>query len=244
MSRKAKPPQEPTSDALDPHLLEVFSAGPSRWVEPDIEQVGRLTAMRSLLEWARLQADWFHQVDVAAVTATQPETAENQALLGLARCLFDQSIEVILNRWRHWFPNDPPPELPKFGETRYGTDAHRVVDKARGHLKALEKENEANWAKINGARDRMMAKTQPPPLLERACAVLTPAQAVIFKLLWERKSASYDALLNTPRAFQDGVTDEAVTKQLKEIKRRLEEINLPVGYMEISTTKRSVRLTN
>jgi hypothetical protein len=81
-------------------------------------------------------------------------------------------------------------------------------------------------------------------LLEQALSVLTPDQGHIFKHIWDKKTASYDALLQIPGAFSSGgVTDEAVTKKLQDMKRRLEEQNLPVGYITISRAKRRITTT-
>jgi hypothetical protein len=175
------------------------------------------------------------------------------SMLAMIRSDFYHDIEMVLHLWRLWLPDDAPPALPNQqqvqgrvdGRAFWAEDAHRTVDEADRHFEGVVRRNDAIIAPVNEEREKAMRTTEASPTtLELACAVLSPAQAVIFTVLWERRVVGYDALLNTPRAFQEGVTDEAVTKQLKEIKRRLEAINLPVGYMEISTTKRSVRLTN
>jgi hypothetical protein len=78
--------------------------------------------------------------------------------------------------------------------------------------------------------------------LDRALAVLTPNQGRIFEYLWRQKTASYDALKKIPRGWRDVPSYDAITKQLKDMKRRLEAENLPVGYITISVVKQRVSL--
>jgi hypothetical protein len=93
------------------------------------------------------------------------------------------------------------------------------------------------------------AQRQPRPepdeasLVDRAVAVLTPNQAIIFRHLWRVKTAGYAALKDVPGAWRPGMpSDEAVEKQMKRIKLRLEESRLPVGYITISPVKRTVTI--
>ena len=80
------------------------------------------------------------------------------------------------------------------------------------------------------------------PLLDRVQSVLTPNQGHIMKYLLKKKTASYHVLKTIPDGWRDEPSDEAITKQLKEMKGRLEEANLPVGYITISVAKRRVTL--
>jgi hypothetical protein len=82
------------------------------------------------------------------------------------------------------------------------------------------------------------------PLLERLCAILTPNQGRIFEHLWEKGTASFDTLSTLPGAFQPHPTDDAIIKQLKALKNRMEQANLPIGYLTISTAKKRVTLEN
>jgi len=84
-------------------------------------------------------------------------------------------------------------------------------------------------------------KKGPAPI-ERALSVLTPDQARIMEYLWAKKTARYDTLVKIPGAFRAGVTDEAITKKLKDMKKRLERAEVPIGYITVSTAKRQVSL--
>jgi hypothetical protein len=79
-------------------------------------------------------------------------------------------------------------------------------------------------------------------LEERIAAVLTPNQGRIMEHLMKKRTASYDTLRTIPGAWRDEPSDEAITKQVKGIKTRLEEANLNVGYIKVSVAKRRVTI--
>jgi hypothetical protein len=87
-----------------------------------------------------------------------------------------------------------------------------------------------------------LAKQEEIRLLESVLAALTPNQGRIMEYLMTKKTASFDSLQTIPGAFQEGVTDEAIVKQLKDMKRRLDAAKLSVGYITISTSKKRVTL--
>ena len=80
------------------------------------------------------------------------------------------------------------------------------------------------------------------PLLERVLDILTPNQGRILGYLWNRKSASYDTLTSIPKAWRDVPSHDAITKQLKAIRTKLDANNLSVVHMVISTAKCRVTL--
>lgn len=116
-----------------------------KWEEPNLALVSRLAAMRSCLHWARLCGEWLHQVQVAAFS--DPVVARR---VPGAVSSFNHTIEIILARWRCWFPDDAPPDLPE--KVRWGLpDAHRVVDKAQRHLEEMEQRGEALVDRVQAA---------------------------------------------------------------------------------------------
>jgi hypothetical protein len=81
------------------------------------------------------------------------------------------------------------------------------------------------------------------PLLERVLAVLTPNQVRIMKHLWKQKTASYKTLKEIPGAFRVGVTEVAITKQLKAMRTRLEQNGILNVYIKVSDAAERVNLT-
>jgi hypothetical protein len=91
-------------------------------------------------------------------------------------------------------------------------DAHLYLsDKGRASL--VESEDERQGA----------------TLLERVLSKLTKRQQLIVECLWRPKTTTYKALRAVPGAFAAGVTDEAITQQIKRINGRLAEHGLPVS---------------
>jgi hypothetical protein len=127
-----------SSETTPPSEHAHFVPHPPAWVEPDIDQVGTLAAMKYVLEYARRAAHYLSQVEVAAYSGP---AAENDATILLARHGFSHTIEVILDRWRRWFPDDPPPNLPE--HVRHGTRAFRVVDEVQRGLVEQERRYDA-----------------------------------------------------------------------------------------------------
>jgi hypothetical protein len=70
-------------------------------------------------------------------------------------------------------------------------------------------------------------------------STLTKNQQVIMEYLLEHETATFDTLLDTPGAFQDGVTDEAVCKAVERINERLLSAEVPVN---LSISGRRVNL--
>lgn len=80
------------------------------------------------------------------------------------------------------------------------------------------------------------------PLIERVLAVLTPKQGRIMEYLWDRRTAGYAALETIPEAWRDVPSHEAITKQLKAIRTRLDSNNLSVVSIVVSEASKRVNL--
>ena len=99
----------------------------------------------------------------------------------------------------------------------------------KAEMMVLRALGEADIPPVNPPQEKQEAS-----LLERVLAVLTPNQGRIWEYLWAKKTASYAALEKIPKAWRDVPSPEAITKQLKDMKRRIEGANLPVGYIKVS----------
>jgi hypothetical protein len=109
---------------------------------------------------------------------------------------------------------------------------------------ALMAEIEVEYAKASAHRKGPEIDDDPEevPPLERVLVILTPYQGEIFKYLWRKQTASYDVLKSVPGAWSSVPSDEAVTKQLKAIRTRLNKSAPTVADLTISTAKRRVTL--
>jgi hypothetical protein len=127
-----------------------------------------------------------------------------------------------------------------------------------GWLQRFEAQASALWERVTIRESRMQAMIlrERAKLLDRARsddkasemdkvrAVLTGNQARLWEFLARRKTCNYKGLRSVLGAWRDVPSDDAITKQLKDMKRRIEAANLPVGYITISTSKKSVTLSD
>lgn len=164
-----------------------------RWNEPDTKSVGTVAAMKSLLDWARRESDWFHAADVTDICGQT-----GMKLREMAAADFSHTIEMILNRWRCWFPDDAPPDLPD--RVRYGTEAHRVVDAAQRCFEEMNRRYEARWAQLRDINLRVQTdKLASSKEHEQADepAFLTPMEKL--KTIWSHGEKSYSTDGSTPK---------------------------------------------
>ncbi len=122
------------------NLIPVFMDPPTA-DEPDHTAIGTLAAMKKHLGWARLYAEWLNRVEIAAWREPRGDFYVEGAVISFAHVL-----EIILDRWRIYFPDDAPPELPVVAW--HGTDAHRAVDAAQRHLATLEQHSDEEFEKM------------------------------------------------------------------------------------------------
>jgi hypothetical protein len=80
-----------------------------------------------------------------------------------------------------------------------------------------------------------------PSLLDRALAAVTPNQGEILKYLWNKGTATFDALKGIPGAWRDVPSHDAILAALKKMKGRLESKSIFI-VEEISERKRRITI--
>jgi hypothetical protein len=87
------------------------------------------------------------------------------------------------------------------------------------------------------------ATSSEVPLLERVLTALTPNQGRIMDYLWNKKTASFEALGTIQQAWQNSPpSDETITAELKKMNKRLDANSLSVVALTISTAKKRASL--